>query len=81
VIQIIEGDIMDAKCVSEGIPFTSLDPLTDGTLVPRNPDIYYDAHPKKLGRWVRYELDGHVIPSTHDDLPIAPNFFPTRKGT
>jgi hypothetical protein len=43
VIPIIEGDIGDAKCVSGGIPFTNLGHLTDGTLVPGNPDIYYSA--------------------------------------
>ncbi len=80
VIPIIEGDIRDAKCVSGGIPFTNLDHLTDGTLVPGNPDIYYGARPEQLDRRVRDELSGHIIPSTQDDLPIAPNFFVAAKG-
>jgi hypothetical protein len=46
VIPIIEGDIRDAKCVAGGITFTNLDHLTDGTLVPGNPDIYYGARPE-----------------------------------
>jgi hypothetical protein len=75
VIPIIEGDIGDAKCVSGGLPFTNLDHLTDGTLVPGNPDIYYGARPEQLDRRVRDELSGHIIPSTQDDLPILPNFF------
>ena len=75
VIPYIGGDIKDAKCVSGGIPFTNLAPLTDGTLVPGNADIYYGARPEQLDRRVRDELSGHIIPSTQDDLPIAPNFF------
>ncbi|KAI4154565.1 MAG: hypothetical protein LQ340_001594 [Diploschistes diacapsis] len=80
VIPIIEGDIGDAKCCSGGIPFTNLDHLTDGTLVPGNPDIYYGARPEQLDRRVRDKLSGHIIPSTQDDLPLAPNFFVAAKG-
>jgi hypothetical protein len=80
VIPIIEGEIRDAKCVSGGLLFTNLDHLTDGTLAPGNPDIYYGARPEQLNRRVRNELSGHIIPSTQDDLPIAPNFFLAAKG-
>ncbi len=79
-IPIIEGEIKDAKCVSGGIQFTNLDHLTDGTLVPGNPDLYYGARPEQLDRRVRNELSGHIIPSTQKDLPIAPNFFLAAKG-
>ncbi|KAL9034871.1 MAG: hypothetical protein Q9180_005169 [Flavoplaca navasiana] len=75
VIPIIEGDIGDARCVSGGIPFTNLHPLTDGTFALGNPDIYYGARPEQLDRRVRNELSGHIIPSTQEDLPVAPNFF------
>jgi len=80
VIPIIEGEIGDAKCVSGGIPFTNLYHLTDGTLVPGNPDIYYGARPEQLDRQVRDELSKHIIPSTQEDLPVAPNFFLEVKG-
>jgi hypothetical protein len=80
VIPIIEGNSQDARCVSGGIPFTNLDPLTDGTLVPGNPDIYYGARPEQLNRRVRDDLSGGSIPSTQDDLPILPNFFLAVKG-
>lgn len=80
VIPTIKGEIKDAKCVSGGIPFTNLDHLTDGTLVPGNPDLYYGARPEQLDRRVRNELNGRIIPSTQGDLPIAPNFFLTVKG-
>ena len=80
VIPIIEGKIGDAKCRSGGIPFTNLDYLTDGTLKPGNPDLYYGARPEQLDRKVRDELSGRIVPSTQDDLPVAPNFFLAVKG-
>ena len=80
VIPIIEGEIKDAKCVSGGIPFTNLDHLTDGTLVPGNPDRYYGARPEQLNREIRTELGSQIIPSTQHDLPTAPNFFLAAKG-
>jgi len=80
VIPVIEGKIRDAKCISGGIPFTNLNHLTDGTLVPGNPDRYYGARPEQLDRRVRTELSGHIIPSTQHNLPIAPTFFLAAKG-
>jgi hypothetical protein len=82
VIPFIEGKIRDARCVSGKIPFTNLDPLTKDNLVPGNPDLYYGARPEQLDRGVREdaELRGRIIPSTQDDLPIAPNFFLAAKG-
>jgi len=80
VIPVIEGKIRDAKCISGGIPFTNLNHLMDGTLVPGNPDRYYGARPEQLDWRVRTELSGHIIPSTQHDLPIAPTFFLAAKG-
>ncbi|KAL5400912.1 hypothetical protein PMIN03_011977 [Paraphaeosphaeria minitans] len=80
VIPLLEGRIEDAKCRSGGIPFTNLDPLTDGTLKPGNPDVYYGARPEQLSRQVRIELGGHITPSTQHDLPLVPNFFLAAKG-
>jgi len=80
VIPVIEGKTRDAKCISGGIPFTNLDHLTDGTLVPGNPDRYYGARPEQLDRRVRTHLSGHIIPSTQHDLPILPNYFLEAKG-
>lgn len=42
-IPLIEGEVIDAKCVSGTIPFTNLD---YDTLVPGNPDFYYEARPE-----------------------------------
>ena len=49
-------------------------------LTAAKPDLYYGARPEQLDRRVRDELSGHIIPSTQDDLPIAPNFFLAAKG-
>jgi hypothetical protein len=80
VIPFIEGKVKDSKCIGGGIPFRNLDHLTDGTLVPGNPDRYHGARTEQLNRGVRGELDGQVIPSTQHDLPIVPNFFLAAKG-
>ena len=80
MILIIKGDTRDAKYVSGGIPFIHLDYLIDSTLIPGNPDIYYDARPEQLARRVRNELSSYIILLIQDDLPIAPNFFLTAKG-
>ncbi|KAI1839551.1 hypothetical protein JX266_014237 [Neoarthrinium moseri] len=80
VIPIIEGDVKDRRCVSGQIPFTNLDHLTDGSLVPGNPDRYHGARPEQLDRKVRADLDGLLIPSNQRDLPILPNAFLAVKG-
>ncbi|KAI4156656.1 MAG: hypothetical protein LQ340_000102 [Diploschistes diacapsis] len=82
---IIEGEIRDARCVSRGIPFTNLAPLTDENLVRGNPDVYYGARPEQLDRGVRNEqiennLSDRIVPSTQHDLAILPNFVLAVKG-
>ena len=80
VIPFIQGEILNRRCVSGNIPLTNLDPLTDGTLVPGNPDLYVGARPEQLNRQVRNDLSKQIIPSTQDDLPMVPNFFLAVKG-
>ncbi|KAF2803001.1 uncharacterized protein BDZ99DRAFT_178900 [Mytilinidion resinicola] len=80
VLPIIEGKIADARCRSGGVPFTNLDPLTDGTLTPGNPDVYYGARPEQLTQKVLNELGGYITPLTQHNLPIVPNFFLAAKG-
>jgi hypothetical protein len=80
VISMIEGDSGDTRCIAGGMPFRNLDHLTDGTLVPGNPDRYYGARPEQLNREIRSELSGQIVPSTQHDLPIVPNFFLAAKG-
>ncbi|KIH93391.1 hypothetical protein SPBR_04269 [Sporothrix brasiliensis 5110] len=60
--------------------FSNLAPLTDGTIVPPKPDIYYGAHPKELSHPVRDALSDYIIPSTLRDKPLVPNFFTEVKG-
>jgi hypothetical protein len=80
VIPIIEGNVGDTKCAAGEIPFANLDHLTDGTLVPGNPDLYYGARPEQIDRNIRSKLEGQIVPSTQHDLPVAPNFFLAVKG-
>ncbi|KAJ8068773.1 hypothetical protein OCU04_002469 [Sclerotinia nivalis] len=80
VIPKIEGKITDGRCVSGKIPFRNLQPLTDGTIVPGNPDLYHGARPEQLKRQVRIDLSNCIVPTTQDDLPIVPNFFLEAKG-
>lgn len=80
VIPVIEGNVEDDKCVEGDILFTNLAPITEDTLTAAKPDLYYGARPEQLNRRVRDEISGQIIPSTQDDLPIAPNFFLAAKG-
>ncbi|TWU73435.1 hypothetical protein ED733_004430 [Metarhizium rileyi] len=80
VIPIIQGDTIDKKCVAGELPFTNLEHLTDGTLVPGNPDLYFGARPEQLNKVIRRELSNYVEPSTQNDLPIVPNYLFQAKG-
>jgi hypothetical protein len=80
VILIIEGKIINHKYVEGDVLFINLTPLTDDLLTSAKPDLYHSARPEQLDRRVRDELSGYIIPSTQDDLPIAPNFFLAAKG-
>jgi hypothetical protein len=64
VIPVIEGNIGDSKCAAGEIPFTNLEHLTDGTLVPGNPDLYYGARPEQIDRNIRRELERRIVSST-----------------
>lgn len=80
VIPVIEGKISDRRCVAGNVPFTNLDHLTDGALSSGHPDRFYGARPEQLNRQIRNQLSGRIVPSTQDDLPMAPNFFLAAKG-
>ena len=80
VVPIIEGKITDNKCVEGDVLFNNLAPLTDDMLTAAKPDLYCGARPEQLNRRVRDDLSSYIIPSTQDDLPIAPNFFLAAKG-
>ncbi|KAK2849601.1 hypothetical protein FQN49_005592 [Arthroderma sp. PD_2] len=80
VIPIIDGDVGDPKCVGGDYLFGNLAHLTDGTLAAAKPDHFFGARPEQLKRQIRNELSKQIIPSTQDDLPMAPNFFLEAKG-
>jgi hypothetical protein len=80
VIPFIAGKITDRRHVAGNIPFTNLDHITDGTLAPGNPDLYYGARPEQIDIQVRNKLSHQIIPSTQLDLSILPNFFLEVKG-
>ncbi|RSL91660.1 hypothetical protein CDV31_015421 [Fusarium ambrosium] len=80
VIPTITGPRQANHPFSRNTVFGNLEPLTDGTIVPAKPDIYYGAYPEELDRTIRDQLAGHIIPSTMQDKPIAPNFFIEVKG-
>ena len=54
--------------------------MTDGKLCSAKPDLYYGARPEQLDLQVREKLRPYIIPSTQEDLPMAPNFFLEVRG-
>ncbi|KAH7309914.1 hypothetical protein B0I35DRAFT_453500 [Stachybotrys elegans] len=80
VIPIIEGDAGDPRGVASDVAFSNLDHLTDGSLVCAKPDLYYGARPEQWKKEVREALSNFIVPSTQDDLLIAPNNFLEVKG-
>ncbi|EPE08054.1 hypothetical protein F503_00837 [Ophiostoma piceae UAMH 11346] len=80
VIPTIIGPYRPTHASARNTVFKNLEPLTDGTIAPAVPDIYYGAHPEDLCRSVRDELTHHIMPSTMKDKPLVPNFFIEVKG-
>ncbi len=80
VIPIIEGEPGDPTCVSGSVTFTNFDHLTDGTLKPGNPDLYYGARPERIERQIRTQLSTQIQLTTQEDSQIMPNFFLAAKG-
>ncbi|KIE01659.1 hypothetical protein MAJ_02464, partial [Metarhizium majus ARSEF 297] len=80
VIPTITGPRQANHPSSRNTVFGNLKPLTDGTIAPPKPDIYFGAYPERLDRSIRDELDDCIIPSTMEDKPMAPNFFMEVKG-
>ena len=80
VILIIEGEVESSRSIAGNIPFNNLDHLTDGTLSTDKPDRFYGARPEQLNRSIRNKLGHYIVPSTQEDLPMAPNFFLEAKG-
>ncbi|KAG5994855.1 hypothetical protein E4U43_003165 [Claviceps pusilla] len=80
IMRSIEGHVPDRRCRATNIAFKNLDYLTDGTIVPGQPDLYYGARPEQLSSQVRQEQSGKIVPSFRPELPILANFFLEVKG-
>ena len=80
LIPIIAGSHQKNHFSVRKTKFGNLEPLTDGTVAPANPQFFYGARPEQLDRRIRDKLKGRIVPSTMEDKPIAPNFFLEAKG-
>ncbi|KAK5207029.1 hypothetical protein LTR41_007096 [Exophiala xenobiotica] len=60
--------------------FSSLAPLTDGTIVAAQPDVYDGARSDQLNQRVQDDLKPYIVPSSNDHAPILPNNFTELKG-
>ena len=80
VVPVISGLHQNNHFSARKTKFGNLEPLTDGTIAPANPDLFYGARPEQLDRRIRDKLSGYIIPSTMEDKPMAPNFYFEAKG-
>ena len=80
IVPFIQGTKWDERRVQRNVVFGNLAPLTDGTLKNAKPDLYYGGRPEQLQRDIRQDLREFVVPSTADNLPIAPTMFLEAKG-
>ncbi|KAG5744475.1 hypothetical protein H9Q70_012822 [Fusarium xylarioides] len=80
VIPTILGPSQANRFCARNTMFNNLNPLTDGTITAAQPDMYWGAYPEQLARSARNELSGHIVPSTTEGKPMAPNVFFEVKG-
>ncbi|KAL9065862.1 MAG: hypothetical protein Q9157_007333 [Trypethelium eluteriae] len=87
VVPVIMGKVKDSRTISGGIPFGKLKSMVEvdenesgEKLTAPKPDIYHGARPEQLKKSIRQNLSSYIIPSTQEDLPIAPNHFFEVKG-
>lgn len=80
VIPTIMGPTQDDHPLARKTKCTNFEPLTGDKLAPALPDIYFGARPQSLDRSVREKLGRHIMPSTMEEKPLAPNFFMEVKG-
>jgi len=71
----MQGTIQDERCVKGDVLFNNMANLTTGKISKAKRDVYYGARPEQTHRDVPDRLNSHVVPSTNDNLPVAPNFF------
>jgi hypothetical protein len=80
LVPVISGLHLNNHFSARKTKFGNLELLTDGTIAPANPDLFYGARPEQLDRRIRDNLSGYIIPSTMEDKPMAPNFYFEAKG-
>lgn len=66
---------------AQGLPFTNLKDLTDGTITKAQPDFYDGARPAELSIHIREELGGYIVPASNTAAPCLANFFAEGKGS
>ena len=80
LVPVISGLHQNNHFSARKTKFGNLEPLTDGTIAPATPDLFYGTRPEQLDRRIRDKLSGCIIPSTMEDKPMAPNFYFEAKG-
>jgi hypothetical protein len=60
--------------------FSTLAPLTDGTIVAAQPDVYDGACSDQINQRVQDDLKPYIVPSSNDHAPVLPNNFTELKG-
>ncbi|KAF3760050.1 hypothetical protein M406DRAFT_240277, partial [Cryphonectria parasitica EP155] len=78
IMPFVEGPVIDTR--GGGRYLTNLNPLTDGSIEPAQPDLYVGAPRLSLDDRVRVKLDGFIVPTKQAENPIVPNFFTQIKG-
>lgn len=64
----------------ENLRFTNLEPLTDGSLVDAQPDLFDGCRPEQVHPTIRRALSNLISPSDKSAVLILPNFFIEAKG-
>lgn len=74
----IAGDLVNPH--SSNVIFNNLAAITKKELTKAKPDYYERSNPSDLKEKIREQLGKYIIPSTHLDRPMLPNFFLEAKG-
>jgi hypothetical protein len=72
---ILEGDVKSGDFVGGQVSLSNLECGVDGLGVSDNPYLYHGTHIQQLDQRVRNKLSHCIMPSTHSNALIAPNFF------
>ncbi|KAG6363818.1 hypothetical protein INS49_008921 [Diaporthe citri] len=76
LLDFLQGDnvaLLRSHVIRQKQKMSNLAPLTDGNIVPGNPDRAYGAPATELDKSIRLELDDLVVPTCDKDF-ICPNF-------